>query len=50
MRTKDAVTPMPGLVVPFVVFTGLYLMLGGIIVVLLGRQFMETSPRIKGRH
>jgi cytochrome bd ubiquinol oxidase subunit I len=50
MRTRDAVTPMPGLVVPFVVFTLLYLILAAIIVVLLGRLFLETSSRKKGRH
>ncbi len=36
MRTKDAVTPMPGLVVPFAGFTLLYLFLAGVVVLLLG--------------
>jgi cytochrome d ubiquinol oxidase subunit I len=37
MRTEDAVTPMPGLVVPFTAFTILYLFLAVIVVVLLRR-------------
>jgi cytochrome d ubiquinol oxidase subunit I len=44
MRTADAVTPMPGLVVPFTVFTGVYMLLTVILVLLLRRGFMETSP------
>jgi len=44
MRTADAVTPMPGLVVPFTVFTGVYVLLTVILVLLLRRGFMETSP------
>jgi cytochrome bd ubiquinol oxidase subunit I len=44
MRTRDAVTPLHGLVVPFTVFTILYLFLAGILVILLRRQFMETAP------
>lgn len=43
MRTADAVTPMPGLVVPFVTFTALYLLLSVILVFLLRRQFLETA-------
>jgi cytochrome d ubiquinol oxidase subunit I len=31
MRTAEAVTPMPGLVVPFVVFTALYAGLGVVV-------------------
>jgi cytochrome d ubiquinol oxidase subunit I len=45
VRTADAVTPMPGLVVPFVTFTLLYCMLGLIVVYLLWRQIGQTSPR-----
>lgn len=37
MRTADAVTPMPGLVVPFTVFTLLYVFLSGVVVVLMRR-------------
>jgi cytochrome bd ubiquinol oxidase subunit I len=45
MRTRDAVTPMPGLVVPFTTFTMVYLLLAVIVIFLLRRQFMETQPR-----
>jgi cytochrome d ubiquinol oxidase subunit I len=41
-RTADAVTPMPGLVVPFLGFTLLYLLLAAIVVWLLARQFRES--------
>jgi cytochrome bd ubiquinol oxidase subunit I len=42
MRTADAVTPMPGLVVPFVIFTVLYLFLAAIVVWLLVRQVAQS--------
>jgi cytochrome d ubiquinol oxidase subunit I len=45
MRTAAAVTPMPGLQIPFLVFTLLYLFLAAIVVWLLFRQVSE-SPRI----
>ena len=44
MRTSEAVTPMPGLVVPFVTFTLLYIFLAAITVWLLLRQ-VAASPR-----
>jgi cytochrome d ubiquinol oxidase subunit I len=44
-RTADAVTPMPGLVVPFLLFTLLYCFLGVIVVWLLYRQIIR-SPKI----
>ena len=44
MRTADAVTPMPGLIYPFVVFTVLYCFLGVIVAWLLYRQILR-SPR-----
>jgi cytochrome d ubiquinol oxidase subunit I len=43
LRTRDAVTPMPGLVVPFTLFTLLYCALGGVVVWLLWRQIVKTS-------
>ncbi|MEO8338639.1 MAG: cytochrome ubiquinol oxidase subunit I [Nitrospirota bacterium] len=43
MRTEDAVTPMSWIVVPFIVFTGVYVFLAVIVVFLLRRQFLETS-------
>jgi cytochrome bd ubiquinol oxidase subunit I len=42
LRTSDAVTPMPGLVVPFVTFTLLYCLLGVIVVWLLYRQILRS--------
>jgi cytochrome d ubiquinol oxidase subunit I len=44
LRTKDAVTPMPGLVVPFLAFTLLYVFLAAVVIVLLRRQVF-ASPR-----
>jgi cytochrome d ubiquinol oxidase subunit I len=43
MRTENAVTPMPGIVAPFVVFTALYIFLAFIVVFLLRRQLIETA-------
>jgi cytochrome d ubiquinol oxidase subunit I len=42
MRTSHAVTPMPGLIVPMVLFTLLYLLLGVIVIVLISRMVRET--------
>jgi cytochrome d ubiquinol oxidase subunit I len=44
MRTADAVTPMPGLVVPFTTFTAVYLFLSVVLVYALRRQFIQTDP------
>lgn len=44
MRTGEAVTPMPNLLVPFTLFTAVYLFLSVALVFLLKRQFLETSP------
>jgi cytochrome d ubiquinol oxidase subunit I len=44
LRTADAVTPMPGLIVPFLLFTVLYCFLGVIVGWLLYRQILH-SPR-----
>jgi cytochrome d ubiquinol oxidase subunit I len=44
MRTSEAVTPMPWLVVPFLTITGIYLFLAVIVLVLLQRQVF-ASPR-----
>jgi cytochrome bd ubiquinol oxidase subunit I len=46
LRTADAVTPMPGLVVPFTVFTLLYCFLGIIVVWLLYQQVLK-SPTVR---
>ncbi|HXQ29539.1 MAG TPA: cytochrome ubiquinol oxidase subunit I [Gemmatimonadales bacterium] len=45
LRTRDAVTPMPGLVVPFIMFTTLYCFLGVIVALLLYRQILH-SPQV----
>ena len=45
MRTADAVTPMPGLVVPFLVFTALYCVLGVAVAWLLYQQVLK-SPKV----
>lgn len=45
MRTSQAVTPMPGLVVPFITFTLLYIFLAAITVWLLLRQ-VAASPQV----
>ncbi len=44
MRTEAAVTPMPGLVVPFLVFTALYCVLGVVVAWLLYQQVLK-SPK-----
>ncbi len=45
LRTADAVTPMPGLIVPFLLFTLLYCFLGVIVGWLLYRQIIR-SPEV----
>ena len=42
MRTSEAVTPMPGLVVPFVTFTLLYVLLAIVTVWLLLRRLLPA--------
>jgi cytochrome d ubiquinol oxidase subunit I len=49
MRTSEAVTPMPGLIIPFVLFTLLYLFLAVVVVWLLFRQ-VARSPRDATEH
>jgi cytochrome bd ubiquinol oxidase subunit I len=46
MRTEDAVTPMPGIAVPFFAFTLLYIVLAVVVAGLLRRQFVETAGAI----
>jgi cytochrome d ubiquinol oxidase subunit I len=43
LRTADAVTPMPGLVVPMTVFTVLYIVLGAIVVTLMRTLVRESA-------
>jgi cytochrome d ubiquinol oxidase subunit I len=49
MRTADAVTPMPHLTAPFLLFTGLYVFLGVIVIVLLRNHVMasESSESVR---
>lgn len=47
LRTEDAVTPMPGLVVPFTVATLMYLALS-VIVVLMLRRHVFAAPTARG--
>lgn len=46
LRTADTVTPMPGLVVPFVVFTLVYLGLAAAVIVILYRQIRRSPDAI----
>jgi cytochrome d ubiquinol oxidase subunit I len=45
LRTADAVTPMPALVVPMVTFTAIYVFLAFVVLFILRRQVFE-SPRV----
>lgn len=47
MRTAEAVTPMPKLIVPFLLFTAIYLFLAAIVILLLVHQ-VRNSPRVTG--
>jgi cytochrome bd ubiquinol oxidase subunit I len=49
MKTAEAVTPMPGLVVPFVTFTLLYIFLSVIVVWLLVRQVAKSPHEFAPR-
>jgi cytochrome d ubiquinol oxidase subunit I len=44
MRTQEAVTPMRWLIVPFVIFTVIYIFLAITVCYLLGREFLKTEP------
>jgi cytochrome d ubiquinol oxidase subunit I len=43
MKTADAVTPMPGLVYPMMLFTGVYLFLSFVVTWLMVRQFRNVD-------
>ena len=45
MKTRDAVTPMPGLIVPFIAITLLYLFLAVVVTWLMVRQFKSISKK-----
>jgi len=42
LRTADAVTPMPGLIVPMIVFTVLYIALSAIVITLMRSMVRES--------
>jgi cytochrome d ubiquinol oxidase subunit I len=44
MFTRDAVTPMPGLVFPMSAITLVYILLGIVVIVLLRQQVVSTTP------
>lgn len=44
MRTRDALTPMPGLVFPLITITLVYVVLGVIVIFLLRRHVISTVP------
>ena len=46
LRTAEAVTPMPGLIVPMVLFTLLYIGLGAIVVALIASLVRETRAGV----
>jgi cytochrome d ubiquinol oxidase subunit I len=52
LRTADAVSPVPGLVVPFVTFTLLYIFLAVVVAVLLRQQVRlgERGPAPEVTH
>jgi cytochrome d ubiquinol oxidase subunit I len=43
MKTKDAITPMPGLIFPMLLFTGVYLFLSVVLAWLMRRQFRHVN-------
>ena len=45
MKTEDAVSSMPGLQYPFFIFTGVYLLLAGIVTWLMYRQIITLADR-----
>jgi cytochrome d ubiquinol oxidase subunit I len=45
-RTSDAVTPVPGLALPFWIFTAIYLFLGAMVIILLRRQIAHAPGSV----
>jgi cytochrome d ubiquinol oxidase subunit I len=46
MKTKDALTPMPGLIVPFMLITAVYLLLSVTVTGLMVRQFKAVASKV----
>jgi cytochrome d ubiquinol oxidase subunit I len=49
MKTAGAVTPMPGLTIPFVLFTTIYVVLASVVVAMIRRTVRETAPGVLSR-
>ncbi len=47
MRTADAVTSMPGLIVPFTMFTLVYVALGVVVVWLIARHVTAIPDQLR---
>lgn len=45
MKTRDAVSPMPGLIVPFLLITGIYILLSVVVTWLMLRQFRALDQK-----
>ena len=45
LRTADSVTPVRGLIVPFLTFSSVYAFLGVVVAVVLRRHVLATVPR-----
>ena len=43
MKTRDAVTPMPGLIVPFLLFAAVYVFLAGVVTWLMVRHIRNVE-------
>ena len=46
MKTNEAVTPMPGIALPFFIFTGVYIFLALAVIYLLRRQFVRAPESV----
>ncbi|HEY7448977.1 MAG TPA: cytochrome ubiquinol oxidase subunit I [Vicinamibacterales bacterium] len=49
LKTADAVTPMPGLVFPFALFTVVYIGLAVVVVAMIRRTILDTAPPADAR-
>jgi cytochrome bd ubiquinol oxidase subunit I len=49
LKTSDALTPMPGLAVPFILFTAVYIGLAVVVGAMIRRTILETAPPVDAR-
>jgi cytochrome d ubiquinol oxidase subunit I len=49
LKTADAVTPMPGLVFPFALFTVVYIGLAVVVMAMIRRTILDTAPPVDAR-